>query len=61
LKVLFVAFWALRFLGGVDGPGKEIEDRVAAITVKLVNRHAAPSTEGAGHSCGNDSFKNDKI
>jgi hypothetical protein len=42
LKVLFVAFWALGLLGGVDGPGKEVKNRVAGIAVKLVNRHTAP-------------------
>jgi hypothetical protein len=47
LKTLFVAFWAVGLFGGVDGPGKEVKYRVAAIAVKLVNRHAAPSSEGA--------------
>jgi hypothetical protein len=46
LKFPFVAFWALGLLCGVDGPGKEVKNRVAAIAVKLVNRHAAPSSEG---------------
>jgi hypothetical protein len=42
LKALFVAFWAVGLFGGVDGPGKEVKNRVAAIAVKLVNRHTDP-------------------